>query len=141
MNNKKEVFYFERGAFFGGTLMYKIENMDNKFVFKGRAYNDFHWMPNMEFEIPEKELDKLVQLLEPVLKWKEKYQIENDVLDGYGWSIRCKYKDTLIKTNGYEKYPSDYRQIIQSLQGFIEEVGKKYNAKYQIEGFEKRMKL
>ena len=98
-------------------------------------------MDNIEFEIPEKELDKLVQLLEPVLKWKEKYQIENDVLDGYGWSIRWKYKDTLIKTNGYEKYPSDYRKIIQSLQGFIEEVGKKYNAKYQIEGFEKRMKL
>lgn len=141
MNNKKEVFYFERGAFFGGSLTYRIEVSNNKYILIGYAHNGFCWMDNIEFEIPEKELDKLVQLLEPVLKWKEKYQIENDVLDGYGWSIRCKYKDTLIKTNGYEKYPSDYRKIIQSVQGFIEEVGKKYNAKYQIEGFEKRMKL
>ena len=35
MNNKKEVFYFERGAFFGGSLTYRIEVSNNKYILIG----------------------------------------------------------------------------------------------------------
>ena len=141
MNRENEIFYFARGSYFGGDLMYKIENMDNKFVFKGRAYNDFHWMPNMEFEIPEEEIDKLIKRLRPVLKWKRKYEVEYGVDDGYGWDIRFNYKNIRIKTGGYEKYPRDYCRVIKRLQRFIERLGAKYNEEYQREGYKERIEL
>lgn len=141
MNHENEIFYFERGAYFGGTLMYWIEAKDNKFILRGQPYNNFHWMDNIEFEIPEKEIDKLIKLLNPVLKWKGKYEAEYEILDGYGWDIRFKFNDIKIKTGGYEKYPRDYCKVIKRLQLFIERLGAKYNEEYQKDGYKERLEL
>lgn len=140
-NHENEIFYFDRGSYMGGGLMYQILNMDNKFVLKGRARNEFCWMKDIEFEIPEKEIDKLIKILNPVLKWKRKYGVEYEVDDGYGWDIRFKYKDIRIKTGGYEKYPRDYYRVIKRLQQFIERLGAKYNEEYQKDGYKERIEL
>lgn len=141
MNRENEMFYFYRGSYLGGDLRYWIENINNKFVFKGRACNEFYWMADMEFEIPEEQIDKLIKRLSPVLKWKRKYGVEYEVDDGYGWDIRFNYKDIRIKTSGYEKYPRDYCRVIKRLQRFIERLGAKYNEEYQKDGYKERIKL
>ena len=141
MNRENEMFYFYRGSYLGGDLRYWIENINNKFVLKGRASNEFHWMADIEFEIPEEEIDKLIKRLSPVLKWKRKYEVEYGVDDGYGWDIRFNYKDIRIKTGGYEKYPRDYCRVIKRLQRFIERLGAKYNEEYQKDGYKERIKL
>ena len=140
-NRENEIFYFYRGSYLGGDLRYWIENINNKFVLKGRASNEFHWMADIEFEIPEEEIDKLIKRLSPVLKWKRKYEVEYGVDDGYGWDIRFNYKNIRIKTGGYEKYPRDYCRVIKSLQRFIERLGAKYNKEYQKDGYKERIKL
>lgn len=141
MNRENEIFYFYRGSYLGGDLRYWIENINNKFVLKGRASNEFHWMADIEFEILEEEIDKLIKRLSPVLKWKRKYEVEYGVDDGYGWDIRFYYKDIRIKTGGYEKYPRDYCRVIKSLQRFIERLGAKYNKEYQKDGYKERIEL
>ena len=136
-----EIFYFYRGSYMGGDLLYQIVNIDNRFVLKGRACNEFYWMKDIEFEIPEKEIDKLMKRLNPVLKWKRKYEVKDEIDDGYGWDIQFKYKDVRIKTGGYEQYPRDYCRVIKRLQRFIEILGAKYNEEYQMDGYKERLEL
>ncbi len=45
--DEKVMFAFERGAFFGGSLDYKIINMH----FSMRPYNAFHSMQRFEFDV------------------------------------------------------------------------------------------
>ena len=141
MNRENEIFYFYRGSYMGGDLLYQIVNIDDRFVLKGCAHNEFCWMNDIAFEIPEEEIDKLIKRLSPVLKWKRKYGVEYEVDDGYGWDIRFKYKDVRIKTGGYEKYPKDYYRVIKRLQRFVERLGAKYNEEYQKEGYKERIEL
>ena len=138
---KNEIFYFERGAYFSGSLEYKIELIEGKYILKGRAYNDFCWMDAVKFEIPAEEIMSLEKLLKPVAKWEQEYETQDDILDGYGWDIYFKYGSTLIETSGYEKYPRNYDRIVSALQRFIERLGIKYNEKYQREGRKERIKL
>ena len=136
-----EIFYFERGAYFAGTLTYTIEVIEDRYIFKGRAFNDFCWMKDIEFEIPEKEIIKLERLLKPTTKWKRKYTSKDEILDGYGWDIVFKYKDTQLKSSGYEKYPLNYNRVVRNLQLFIERLGVKYDGDYQREGRKERLEL
>lgn len=125
----------------GGDLLYQIVNIDDRFVLKGCARNEFCWMKDIAFEIPEKEIDKLMKRLSPASKWKRKYEVDDEIDDGYGWDIRFKYKDVRIKTGGYEKYPKDYYRVIKRLQRFVERLGAKYNEEYQKEGYKERIEL
>lgn len=138
MRHKNETFYFERGAYFAGTLWYRIEICEGKYIFRGRACNDFFWMKDYEFEVPKEELENIKKALAPVMKWERKYENENDILDGYGWSIYFKDKDILISTGGYEKYPTNYKRVIRDIQLFIERLIEKYNENYQLEGKKER---
>ena len=124
-----------------GVLMYRIEVEDGKYKLKGYMRNDFYWMDDVDFEIPEKEIHKLIKLLRPVMKWNEEYQPDDEIFDGYGWDIDFQYKDICIKTGGYEEFPSDYCKVRKRLQFFIEKLGKKYNKKYQKDGRKARIKL
>lgn len=138
---KNEIFYFERGAYFSGSLEYKIELIEGKYILKGQAYNGFCWMDAMKFEIPAEEIVRLEKLLKPVAKWKQEYETQDEIYDGYGWDIYFKYGGMLIETSGYEKYPRNYDRIVSVLQKFIERLGIKYNEKYQREGRKERIKL
>ena len=140
-HRENEIFYFERGAFFSGSLMYRIELIEGKYILKGHPYNDFCWMDSIEIEIPEKEIVRLEKVLKPVMKWKKKYESKEEILDGYGWNIFFKYKDTQIQSSGYERYPLNYGKVIRDLQLFIERLGVKYDDDYQREGRKERLEL
>jgi len=119
---EKEMFSFERGEFFGGSLDYRIKNMH----FSMRPYNAFCKMQQCEFDITERELLKIVSIIAPVTKWKENYDNTEFILDGYGWHIKYSYKGVNIYSHGYEAYPEDYKLVIGELQNYMEELCKKY---------------
>lgn len=139
--DKGIVFHFERGAYFAGTLEYKIEKVENRFIFKGRAFNDFYWMDNVEFILPEAEVVKLCEILSPIKSWEKEYESKDEILDGYGWGVYFNYVDEVISSGGYEAYPDDYWKVIRKLQKHIEKLGKKYNINYQEQGAKERVKL
>lgn len=136
-----EIFRFERGAFFSGELMYSIEKIGDKYILKGHAYNGFNWMQDVDFVLPEDEIEKLGKIIEPVQEWNKKYEGDEMVLDGYGWEICFSYKGKMIQSSGYEEYPENYRKVVGKLQRFIECMGKKYNPNYQQEGRRERINL
>lgn len=119
---EKEMFSFERGAFFGGSLDYQIIDMH----FLMRPYNAFYYMQQCEFDVTEKELCEIGRIITPVMKWKENYSSEESILDGYGWHIKYSYKGINIYSYGYEAYPEEYKLIIGKLQNYIESLCKKY---------------
>ena len=71
MLDKNQIFSFERGAYFSGDLRYAIVVNEGRYVFKGEAFNDFYWMDNCEFEIPEKEIEVLKKIVRPVEFWQK----------------------------------------------------------------------
>ena len=141
MLDKNQIFSFERGAYFSGDLRYAIVVNEGRYVFKGEAFNDFYWMDNCEFEIPEKEIEVLKKIVRPVEFWQKKYEAEDEIDDGFGWNIDFKYKDIFVGSGGYEKYPPNYGVVIWRLQRFVERIGAKYNKNYQRKGKLKRMML
>lgn len=52
VEDEKMMFSFERGAFFGGSLDYKIQNMH----FFMRPYNAFNTMQRFEFDVTEEDI-------------------------------------------------------------------------------------
>lgn len=142
MTKIKQIFNFERGAFFQGYMTYIIEKNEGKYIMKTRGDNGFFWLPNSEYEITEEDVKGLAKVLEPVKKWEKKYEDEEkDVLDGYGWDINFRYKSTKIKSEGYEAYPNGFRRVIKDIQAFLERLGSKYDEEYFALGLEKRMRL
>ena len=142
MTKNKQIFYFERGAYFRGYMTYIIEKRENKYFLKTRGNNGFFWLPNSEYEIPEEDVKALATVLEPVKKWEKKYEDElENILDGYGWSIDYRFKTTRIKSQGYEQYPNGFRRVIKDIQAFLERLGSKYDEEYFAPGLEERMRL
>ena len=76
------MFEFSRGSFFTGQLDYNIKN----FHFSMEVCNAFHAMKCFEFDITEKEMLKIGNIISPVKKWTDKYD-NPSILDGYGWTI------------------------------------------------------
>lgn len=141
MEKKELIFRFERGAFFGGTLCYEIEKSKVDISLSCHNMNGFAWMKNYQISIPEAELIELFRVLEPIRKWKNDYQTENMILDGYGWSISYNYAGNKVASKGYEKYPADYRRVVKEIQCKIEDLCKKYDPDYDEMGKEERINL
>jgi len=141
MREQDEIFYFERGAFFSGQLVYKIIKVNGKYIFTGHGMNAFYRMKKVEFELPERELNNLRKVLDAICKWDSEYKTDAHILDGYGWSLYFCHGSDRIESHGYEAYPSNYKEVIIVLQEYIEAICAKYNGDYETEGREKRIAL
>lgn len=142
MTKIKQIFNFERGAFFQGYMTYIIEKNEDKYIMKTRGDNGFFWLPNSEYEITEEDVKALAKVLEPVKKWEKKYDDElENIMDGYEWSVDYKFKTTRIKSEGYAQYPNGFRRVIKDIQAYLERLGQKYDKDYFALGLEDRMRL
>ena len=102
------MFEFKRGAFFSGQLNYRIANNH----FSMRAYNAFYSMRCFSFNVTEEDLQAIYMAVSPIMEWKEKYDDNDFILDGFGWSIRYCHNGTEVKSQGYETYPPNYKKVI-----------------------------
>lgn len=141
MREQEEIFYFERGAFFSGQLVYKIIKVNGKYIFTGRGMNAFYRMKKVEFELPESELNNLRKVLDAICEWDSEYKTDAHILDGYGWSLYFFHDGEKLESHGYESYPLNYKEVIIGLQEYIETICAKYNGDYEAEGREKRIAL
>lgn len=122
--NTNVMFLFERGAFFSGEIEYRIIDMH----FSMEGYNSFYDMQRFEFDVTNEDLYKIGKILEPVKAWEREYDNEEEVYDGFGWSIAYHYEGTDIASEGYEAFPDDYAKVIAELQEYMETLCKKYAA-------------
>lgn len=134
----KAMFEFKRGAFFSGQLDYRIANNH----FSMRAYNAFHSMRCFSFNVTEEDLQAIYMAVSPIMEWKEKYDDNDFILDGFGWSIRYCHNGTEVKSQGYETYPPNYKKVIGEIQECMEILCKKYAAdQYREDEAEQRRQL
>ncbi len=141
MKECEMVFEFERGAFFDGTLDYKMFEHNDHMRFRGFCANEFCHMPSYEFCFPKYEMDVFCQIVKPLKRWKRKCECMFEVYDGYGWTVYYNYDGVKIHSNGYESYPIGYRKAVESLQRAVESLCEKYASKYTREGIEERIRL
>lgn len=141
MKEQDEIFYFERGAFFSGQLVYKIIKVNGKYIFSGRGMNAFYRMKRVKFELPEIELNNLRKVMDAICEWDSEYKADTHILDGYGWSLYFYHDGGRIESRGYEAYPLNYKEVIIGLQEYIENICAKYDGDYETEGREKRIAL
>ena len=136
--NTSVMFLFDRGAYFSGSLTYSIIDMH----FSMSCYNDFWDMQKFEFDVTNEDLYKIEKIIEPVKKWEREYNIDDEVFDGFGWSIAYHYGGTDIVSEGYEAFPKDYAKVTVELQEYMETLCKQYAAdNYKEDEAERRRKL
>lgn len=129
-----EIFRFDRGAFFGGTiivLIYEMPDDENHVEVHVRLLNGFcERMKSKQFLMQKKELEKIKSFLEGILDWKTEYKDEQTagILDGYGWEIEYDYNNFSFSSQGYECYPPDYQENISGLQEIIEDLCAGYDS-------------
>ena len=140
-HDSKIIFSYERGAYFGGLLEYKIREFDNYFMLESCSCNDFANMRDYRFRFPKYAIWPLIKACLPVRKWKKEYKCGEKIDDGYGWAIHLEYKDICIDSSGYEKFPLNYSRVTGRLQRSIESLCKIYAVDYTEDGLEKRLRL
>ena len=132
---EQEVFCFERGAFFSGSLVYKIIQRGEELWFIGGGRNRFAYLGDVEFQVTMDDLAGLIKALKLTAKWEANYEpVGVVVMDGFNWSIECDFPSYKKHTKGYEAYPYNYRYAIKRIQGEIEKLLKKYSDYREDEG-------
>lgn len=124
-----QVFYFERGAYFDGYLSYAISKTlegNNQYLFQGSHGNDFSGMQDVEFLITPEEVQTIIDSAKAILFWENNYQSEEEILDGYGFSIAVDWKNIKKAVEGYDLFPANHRKTVSSIQCAIEKLCSKH---------------
>ena len=116
-------FSYHYGSFFGGYYEYDIVLQDNAVHFTARGMN------GIELDI-DKDVDpavlkelSLVITNNHLEKWDGFSKSDDNVLDGYSFSLVAKYDDERTLTaDGYEKYPENYQKVHSELVDILESV-------------------
>ena len=146
-NMQRIVFYFDRGAFLGGSLSISIELIpedEEQVKFTMTPSNNLAHMKSQCFKMPKNELQKIELFLKELSYWKIEYIDEEtaSVTDGYGWEIRFNYSGFKFLSGGYVCYPEDYKEKINALQNIMEYFCEKYDGEnYEAEYREARMEV
>ena len=114
-------FSFNSGGGWAGVT-YKIDkNDDNKYVMEVNYYG--YDSPNFNFEVTEKELKEIANIIEKneIYKWDGFDKSDPDVLDGDGFSLYVTYdSNDKIKAHGYMKYPKNYSKGANALKEYLD---------------------
>lgn len=138
-------FKFGRGSKDTGVLEYTISPINGitkKLHMERHSYNKFYEMDGIRFSIPKEELYELEKILAPARIWKRRYEAPSEVEEAYNWSIRYEYEEVQIFSDGYGAYPSNWRNVIEELQKFMERLTVQYGGIIdKEEDVQARMKL
>lgn len=108
------IFYFSYGSYFGGECeIIIINNGNGKCSVYAFGYNG--WELYWKFTIPIAEIKSLEEIVQPARKWLRKYEVQEDILDGYGWELVFIGTDYTIKTSGYMANPRNYFKITNKM--------------------------
>jgi len=135
------IFRFERGAYTGGALAYSVYEMDECLILEGFSYNGFSYMQDYRFKMLKTDIDELMSVLKKAKRWKEEYDCDDDVYDGYEWELFVDYKSLKISSAGYVGYPRNYKKVVKKIQTEIEKLCETYAYNYSSEGVEERLSL
>ena len=103
------------GSFNGGYWEYEIVERDGKLYFTAMGSNGVDL--DIDAKISEKELEKFEKIIEDrdILGWNGFSERDDDILDGYSFSLSADYEDTTLTASGYEIYPDNYETAHKAL--------------------------
>ena len=116
---KKEIIYFDAGAFGGSggncELIngYLESNYMNEGVFAERKKIKLDESKILYFW---KRIDEL-----NVWNWNKRYEDEMAMTDGYTWEVKLRNRDGKSKySSGYEKFPKTFKKFVDELNKLFE---------------------
>lgn len=77
--------------------------------------------------MPITELNSLIKILQPARKWLRYYEVQEEILDGYGWTLNYNGNDYTIKTGGYMENPRNYFCVANKIVKQLTLYKKKYS--------------
>ena len=118
-------FSYEHGNYFGGYNEYHLYYTEEGIAhIEAIGYNGSEL--NIDKDIDESvfaEIERIVNEQE-IYKWDGFDESDNDVLDGYSFSLKITYKDgQSINAHGYMKYPDNYRVASDALTDYLNTLG------------------
>ena len=118
-------FSYEHGSYFGGENEYHLYYTEEGIAhIEAIGYNGSEL--NIDKDIDESvfaEIERIVNEQE-IYKWDGFDESDNDVLDGYSFSLKITYKDgQSINAHGYMKYPDNYRVASDALTDYLNTLG------------------
>ena len=120
------IFSYNYGDYSSGYYDFSVNLIDDKVYFSDKGMN------GVELNITNYELDKytlsdIAKIINDneIYKWNGFDKSDNDIFDGYSFSLRVTYVDGgEIKAHGYMKYPSNYDEAHEKLANYLESLAK-----------------
>ena len=124
-NGKVFSFSYSFGSYFDGYCDYNLNLINN--VVKYTAYCNGNDKSNIEKEVDKSYLDEIEKIIKDnnIADWNEFNKSDDDILDGYGFSLEIGYSDGKnIIASGYMKYPDNYDEVHQKIVEFLTKLNK-----------------
>ena len=121
--NEITSFTYTFGSFNSGSYQYKIQSKNNKILFSVDAFDPKKGNINTNKEINNNQIYELNKIINEnnIEKWNNFNKRDDNILDGYSFSINIKYKNgKKISASGYMKYPKNYNKAHNELKKFLE---------------------
>lgn len=122
-NIEIDSFSYYYGSYHGGYIQYGIYTEDDKAYMSAYGYNSLN--VNFKKEIDKSVLNNISKIVakNKIYKWNGFSKSDDDVLDGYSFTLIIKYVDGKeIRAYGYMEYPSNYNQWHKEITEYLKEI-------------------
>lgn len=132
LDKYKTIFRFSHNAYFGNNVELRGLYKENKYYIYTKGYLR---NPNWYFEIPKKEMRKLVNLTEKFIRNSRSFKQSSTsylVLDGLVWSVMLNYKIIKFELSGYHDTPKGFNGFYDEIIDYFNKLAKSYIYHYDI---------
>lgn len=117
-------FNYSFGSFLGGDWSYKIYKKSGKTYLLGEGSNGVELKgESVVSENVSGDIEKIIKDND-IVKWNGFSKSDDDILDGYSFSIKAIYENGTIEASGYMKFPSNYDAAHKALSTYLEKLSK-----------------
>ena len=110
------------GSFNEGQWDYRIAELDGKLYFTAEGSNGVELDIHAEVSIQKfEEFEKIIES-NHIQNWHGFNECDDEVLDGYGFTLTIDFEEGSLTASGYESYPENYEVIHESLVDYFEQL-------------------
>ena len=125
---KTLIFYMEYGSYDGGSVDILIFNKQNgkcRLIAEGCNGYSLDW----DFEIDTSMLNELEKAVRPAGKWLRNYETQEEIYDGFGWTLEYHRNSYNINSCGYMANPVNFQRVGNNILKEIKKIRRKYLGK------------
>ena len=116
-------FSYNYGSYSSGYYNYSILSIGDTVRFVARGYNGVEI--DADIDIDKSYLEELNKIINDnkIYEWDGFSKRDDDVLDGYSFSLKIEYENgEIITASGYMKYPDNYNDCHEKLSSFLKTI-------------------